>query len=68
MFLAEQNQLSEREVRKHIAWLRSEIDRCMMYDISLDDLEKELTVFNALLETGLCKRNDNIFGRLSPVQ
>lgn len=52
MNLTRKSSLTKKEVRQYIAWLESEIDQCMMYDIPLDRLEKELFILYEILETG----------------
>ena len=52
MNLVKKSSLTQKEVRQYIAWLESEIDQCMMYNISLDHLEKELFILYKILESG----------------
>jgi len=52
MNLAKKSSLTQKEVRQYITWLESEIDQCMMYDIPLDHLKKELFTLYEILEIG----------------
>ena len=44
--LANTEPLTEREINKRVAWLKSEIDICLECDLPIEHLEKELNILN----------------------